>query len=174
MAKPTFAKMGLKAKNDTKIVIIGDQEIEVKQYLPIQKRLELISKVANNSADANNFANPVKVEVFFDLEVMYYYTNITFTEKQKEDFIKTYDLLKENGIFDIIIDNIPEGEYESLWTDTWSCISEIYKYKNSILGIMDTIKTDYNEVGSDLDEFLAQMGDEENLQFLKTVVTKLG
>lgn len=174
MAKPTFAKMGLKAKNDTKIVIIGEQEIEVKQYLPIQKRLELISKVANNSADANNFANPVKVEVFFDLEIMYYYTNITFTEKQKEDFIKTYDLLKENGIFDIIIDNIPEGEYESLWADTWSCISEIYKYKNSILGIMDTIKTDYNEVGSDLDEFLAQMGDENNLQFLKTVVTKLG
>lgn len=174
MAKPTFAKMGLKAKNDTKIVIIGEQEIEVKQYLPIQKRLELISKVANNSADANNFANPVKIEVFFDLEVMYYYTNITFTEKQKEDFIKTYDLLKENGIFDIIIDNIPEGEYESLWTDAWSCISEIYKYKNSILGIMDTIKTDYNEVGSDLDEFLAQMGDENNLQFLKTVVTKLG
>lgn len=174
MAKPTFAKMGLKAKNDAKIVIIGEQEIEVKQYLPIQKRLELISKVANNSADDNNFANPVKVEVFFDLEVMYYYTNITFTEKQKEDFIKTYDLLKENGIFDIIIDNIPEGEYESLWTDTWSCISEIYKYKNSILGIMDTIKTDYNDVGSDLDEFLAQMGDEENLQFLKTVVTKLG
>lgn len=174
MAKPTFAKMGLKAKNDVKTIMIGDQEVEVKQYLPIQKRLELISNVANNSADANNFANPVKIEVFFDLEVMYYYTNIAFTDKQKDEFIKTYDLLKENGVFDIIIENIPEGEYESLWADTWSCISEIYKYKNSILGIMDTIKTDYSEVGADLDEFLSQMGDENNLQFLKTVVTKLG
>lgn len=174
MAKPTFAKMGLKAKNDTKIVIIGEQEIEVKQYLPIQKRLELISKVANNSADANNFANPVKVEVFFDLEVMYYYTNITFTEKQKEDFIKTYDLLKENGIFDIIIDNIPEGEYDSLWADTWSCISEIYKYQNSILGLLDIIRTDYEGVGADIEELWSQLSDKENVSFLRDVMTKLG
>lgn len=174
MAKPTFAKMGLKAKNDIKTIMIGEQEVEVKQYLPIQKKLELIGNVASFSADENNFANPVKVDVFFNLEVMYHYTNITFTEKQKEDFIKTFDLLKEHGIFDLIRDTIPSEEYYSLYEDTWKCISEIYKYKNSVLGIMDTIRTDYNDVGSDLDKFLAEMGDENNLQFLKTVVTKLG
>lgn len=174
MAKPTFAKMGLKAQNDIKTITIGDQEIEVKQYLPIQKKLDLISNVANFSADANNFANPVKIDVFFSLEMMYHYTNITFTDKQKEDFIKTFDLLKENGVLDKVRDAIPSEEYYSLYDDTLNCISEIYKYKNSVLGIMDTIRTDYNEVGSDLDEFLKQMGDEKNMEFLKTVVTKLG
>lgn len=174
MAKPTFAKMGLKAQNDIKTITIGEQEIEVKQYLPIQKKLDLISNVANFSADANNFANPVKIDVFFSLEVMYHYTNITFTDKQKEDFIKTFDLLKENGVLDKVRDAIPSEEYYSLYDDTLNCISEIYKYRNSVLGIMDTIRTDYNEVGSDLDEFLKQMGDEKNMEFLKTVVTKLG
>lgn len=174
MAKPTFAKMGLKAKNDTKIIMIGEQEIEVKQYLPVQKRLELISNVANYSADANNFANPVKVEVMFDLEVVFAYTNITFTEKQKADLVKLYDLLKENGIFDLIIDAIPEGEYDSLWADTWSCISEIYRYQNSILGLLDIIKTDYNDTGLNIEELWSKLADRENVEFLQDVMTKLG
>lgn len=174
MAKPTFAKMGLKAKNDIKTITIGEQEIEVKQYLPIQKKLDLISNVANFSADANNFANPVKVEVFFDLEVVFAYTNIAFTEKQKEDLIKLYDLLKENGIFDIIIEAIPEEEYDSLWADTWSCISEIYKYQNSILGLLDIIRTDYEGVGADIEKLWSELSDKENVSFLRDVMTKLG
>ena len=56
----------------------------------------------------------------------------------------------------------------------WDCINEVYKYRSSVLGIMDTIKTDYNGVGADLEDFLAKMGDEENMTFLKNVVTKLG
>lgn len=174
MAKPTFAKMGLKAKNDIKTIMIGEQEVEVKQYLPVQKKLELISKVANFSSDVNNFANPVKVEVFFDLEVVFAYTNIAFTEKQKEDLVKLYDLLKENKIFDIIIEAIPEEEYDSLWADTWSCISEIYKYQNSILGLLDIIRTDYEGVGADIEELWSQLSDKENVSFLRDVMTKLG
>lgn len=174
MAKPTFAKMGLKAKNDIKTITIGEQEIEVKQYLPVQKKLELISKVANFSSDANNFANPVRVEVFFDLEIVFAYTNIAFTEKQKEDLVKIYDLLKENGIFDIIIEAIPEEEYDSLWADTWSCISEIYKYQNSILGLLDIIRTDYEGVGADIEKLWSELSDKENVSFLRDVMTKLG
>lgn len=174
MAKPTFAKMGLKAKNDIKTIMICEQEVEIKQYLPVQKKLELISNVANYSADANNFANPVKVEVMFDLEVVFAYTNITFTEKQKEDLVKLYDLLKENGIFDLIIDAIPEEEYDSLWADTWSCISEIYRYQNSILGLLDIIKTDYSETGEGIEELWSKLANKEGVEFLQEVMTKLG
>ena len=174
MAKPTFAKMGLKAKNDIKTIVIGEQEIEVKQYLPIQKKLELISNVANYSADENNFANPVKIEVFLNLEIMYNYTNITFTDKQKEDFIKTYDLLEENGIFDLVIPMIPKEEYESLVEDTWDCISEIYKYNNSVLGLMNIIRNDYNGVGADIEKLWSELSDKDNVSFLRDVMDKLG
>ena len=174
MAKPTFAKMGLKAKNDIKTIMIGEQEVEVKQYLPIQKKLDLISDVVNYSADANNFANPVKIDVFFNLEVMYNYTNITFTDKQKEDFIKTFDILKENGILDMVRDAIPSEEYYSLYEDMLQCISEIYKYQNSVLGLLDIIKNDYNDVGADIEKLWGELSDKENVSFLRDVMTKLG
>lgn len=174
MAKPTFAKMGLKAQNDIKTITIGEQEIEVKQYLPIQKKLDLISNVANFSADANNFANPVKVDVFFSLEIMYHYTNIAFTDKQKEDFIKTFDLLKENGVLDKVKDAIPAEEYYFLYERTWECIQEIYKYQNSVLGLLDIIKTDYEGVGADIEKLWGELSDKENVSFLRDVMTKLG
>ena len=91
MAKVPFTKLGLKKIEDTKTISICDQDVEVKQYLPISDKINIITNVIENSADDNNFANPVKVEVFANLEIMYAYTNISFTDKQKEDPTKLYD-----------------------------------------------------------------------------------
>ena len=88
--KPTFAKMGLKLNTDITTISIGEQEVEVKQYLPVNEKLMLIGRVINNSADENNFANPIKLDVFTALEIVFTYTNISFTEKQKEDLVKLY------------------------------------------------------------------------------------
>ena len=45
--------------------------------------------------DNNNFANPVKLNVFLRLEIIFNYTNISFTDKQKEDLVKLYDILEK-------------------------------------------------------------------------------
>ena len=85
MSRVPFTKLGLKKKEEIKNITINDQVIEVKQYLPISDKINIITNVIENSADDNNFANPVKVEVFANLEIMYAYTNISFTDKQKGD-----------------------------------------------------------------------------------------
>ena len=81
MAKIAFTKLGLTkaAESATKTVEINGQPIEVKQYLPINEKLVLIGNVLNQSADENNFANPIKLDVFTSLEVVFAYTNISFT-----------------------------------------------------------------------------------------------
>ena len=103
MAKVAFTKLGLKKKDEVKTVNINNNVIEVKQYLPINEKLELIGRVLNQAADDNNFSNPVKLEVFTALEIVFTYTNISFTDKQKEDLIKLYDILESNNIFNLII-----------------------------------------------------------------------
>jgi hypothetical protein len=64
MAKPTFAKFGLKVDQSVKKVVFNEQEFEVKQYLPIGNKLDLISNIVNNSIDDNNFANPARIEIY--------------------------------------------------------------------------------------------------------------
>ena len=172
--KPTFAKLGLKLNNNIKTIEINNQEIEVKQYLPITDKLELISSVINWAADANNFANPVKIEVFTKLEIVFRYTNLTFTEKQREDPGKLYDLLEENHIFEQIFSMIPESELNYLIKNTAECVTAIYAYNNSVMGVLERLNNNYDETNFDinkLQEDLASIGD---VSLLQDVLKKLG
>ena len=173
MAKVSFIKLGLKKREEIKNIPINDQVIEVKQYLPISDKINIITNVIENSADDNNFANPVKVEVFANLEIMYAYTNISFTDKQKEDPTKLYDLLEENGVIAEVIAAIPENEYALLlgWID--ETIEAFYTYRNSVLGILDTISADYSNLSLDATNLQKQIADPENLKLLKSIMSKL-
>ena len=100
MAKVAFTKLGLKKKDEVKTVDLNGITVEVKQYLPINDKLALISNVLNSSHDQSaNFANPIQLEVIGTIEIIMAYTNLSFTEKQKEDYAKLYDLLEENGMY---------------------------------------------------------------------------
>ena len=174
MSRVPFTKLGLKKKEEIKNITINDQVIEVKQYLPISDKINIITNVIENSADDNNFANPVKVEVFANLEIMYAYTNISFTDKQKGDPTKLYDLLEENGIIAEVIAAIPENEYALLlgWID--ETIEAFYTYRNSVMGIMEQISEDYSNLSLDATEIQQKLADPQNLELLKNVMTKLG
>lgn len=175
MAKVAFTKLGLKKKDEVKTVNINNNIIEVKQYLPINDKLALISRVINLSHDSsNNFANPVQVEVIGTIEIIIAYTNLSFTEKQKEDYAKLYDLLEENGITKDLIGAIPEDEYAFLIDGINDSIEAVYKYQNSILGILETVSQDYSNLELDATKIQEKMANPDNLAMLKDVLTKLG
>ena len=174
MAKVSFSKLGLKVNQDIKTIIFNNQSIEVKQYLPINEKLELISNVINASHDDNNFANPVKISIFTTLEIMYAYTNINFTDKQKEDPTKLYDMLVSSGLIAAVVNAIPEAEYNEVLCGVSDSIDAIYTYRNSVMGILDVVQNDYDGLNLDAQNIQAAIADPENLTLLKSVVTKLG
>lgn len=174
MAKVAFTKLKLQKKQEVKIVEYNDSKIEVKTYLPVNEKLKLISDVINLSADENNFANPVKVNLFTKLGIIEYYTNITFTEKQKENPANLYDLFEESGLLNDIIAVIPADEIYNLYQDVESCTEAIYKYKNSIMGILEAISTDYEGLNMDIEGLYKKLNDKENIDFLGDVLAKMG
>lgn len=172
--KPTFAKLSLKLDNNIKTIVINEQEIEVKQYLPINDKLDLISTVINLSMDDNNFANPVKVQVYTKLEILFRYTNLSFTDKQKDDLVKIYDLLESNHIFDLIIAEIPESEYKYICESTEKCVKEIYAYSNSIMGVLERLSADYSQTSFDMDALKTKLENIGDVSLLQDIVDKLG
>lgn len=174
MAKVSFTKLGLKMNQEVSTIEFNEQIIEVKQYLPINTKLELISNVINMSADENNFANPVKVSIFTTLEILYAYTNINFTDKQKEDPAKLYDILISSGLVAKIVEAIPEAEYNEVICGVADSIEAFYNYRNSILGIFDTISQDYSNLDFDASSIQSKLSDPENLNLLRDVLAKLG
>lgn len=174
MAKVSFSKLGLKVNQDIKTIIFNNQSIEVKQYLPVNEKLELISNVINASHDDNNFANPVKVSIFTTLEIMYAYTNINFTDKQKEDLTKLYDMLVSSGLIAAVVNVIPEAEYHEVLCGVSDSIDAIYTYRNSVMGILEQVSQDYSALDLDATKIQEKLADPENMAFLKEVTTKLG
>ena len=174
MAKVSFAKLSLARNQEVKKVEWGEYTIEVKQYLPINEKLNLISNVINAAHDENNYSNPVKVDVYTALEIMYAYTNINFTEKQKEDVTKLYDLIVSSGLYAKVLEAIPGSEHCNLLNAIKKSIDAIYAYQNSVMGILDTISTDYSNLDLDASEIQKKIGDPENMELLRSVLAKLG
>ena len=57
---------------------------------------------------------------------------------------KLYDILVSTGIFADIIAVIRENDWKEIQNSTWDTIKNIYDYRNSVLGILESITTDYS------------------------------
>ena len=112
--------------------------------------------------------------MFLDLEVVFKYTNLTFTDKQNEDFPKLYDLLAGAGFFDTLHSVMPKDEYHNLSIEAGEALRGIHEYKNSAYGILETISQDYSNLNLDIDALTSKLANAENLDVVKDVVTKLG
>lgn len=179
MAKVPFSKLDVKL-NSSEIVVNHETskgenvQFEVKNYLPIKEKMELVSRIINQSTDDNGFYNPMRVKLYTTLEVVYAYTNLTFTPKQKEDPFKLYDLLVSTGLYDNITNHICREDLEELEGSIWDTIKSIYDYKNSVMGILDDISTDYSNLNLDASEIHSKLADPENMALLRQVLDKLG
>lgn len=173
MAKVSFTKLGLKMDQEIKTIKFNEQEIEIKQYIPIEAKLQFIENVLNKSAVDMYFYNQGKIEIFFAMEVIYNYTNINFTDKQKDDILGLFDKFVSTGLYKEILNNIPTSEIKFLKEVIQDQIKEIYRYRDSALGIMEAMKTDYDNLDLDIDKLTQELTENENLGLVKEVVEKL-
>ena len=86
MAKVSFSKLGLTKNTNIKNIEYNGQNIEVKQYLPINDKAIIASNVLNYTIGngTTRFINPLQVEVYTLLQIIEKYTNINFTDKQEK------------------------------------------------------------------------------------------
>lgn len=174
MAKASFAKLNLKVNNSIKTIVWNETAIEIKQYLPIEEKITLVSNVINNSIDDNDFYNPIRLEIYTTLEIVYMYTNFNITEKMKEDCFKIYDIIISSGLYDKIVETIPERELTEIQDSIHKVIDNIYSYKNSAAGILNLISKDYSNLNLDLKAINDTITDPNQLALLKEIAPLLG
>lgn len=175
MAKVSFTKLGLKVNQEIKTIKWNGQIIDIKQYIPVSDKLVLMSNVINLSYDTQtNFSNHTKIDVYTKLNIVEAYTNINFTDKQKENVCKLYDLFVSSGLMELILSNIPQQEINEITVGIEQSVKALYAYQNSAMGILDVIKSDYSNLDLDATMIQEKIANPENLSLLKDIIDKLG
>ena len=141
MAKVTYASLKLKINLDVEKFTFNGSEIEVKQYLPINDKYDLINITLQNAFEDGVF-HPLKMDLYFHLYIVMMYTNITFTEKQKEDEAKLYDILNSSGLMEKVLETIPKAEYEELYNYLMECSVQLTNHNRSITTLITSLIND--------------------------------
>ena len=137
MAKISFNKLNLKKDTTINVIKIGDVEIEVKNYLPIEEKMSLIDLVVQDSMEYG-FVNPLKLEKYFNLYFVYKYTNISFSDANRKDEDALYDILETNGVIDAVVQASPD-DYSYLFEKCEEYLEKYEKFQNSFYGMATKI-----------------------------------
>ena len=175
MAKVSFTKLNKIKSLEPIDIKIGEETISVVQYLPLEKKLTIMQNIIQQAGNnEEGFYNIVKLTVFYTIEMLRAYTNISFTEKQLEDPQKLYDIIILNKIWDTIKQSIPEDEVNYIWENTCALAREITDYNHSALGILKLAKEDYSDLELDVNDLTNTLTQSENnLNLVKSLLTKL-
>ena len=92
---------------DTEIINFHGLEIEIKQYLPMEKKLELAYTIYNSCIDKDNgllVVNENSMDIIKTYFITQYYTNLTLPK----DYFEGADLLISTGLYEVIKENIKD------------------------------------------------------------------
>ena len=141
MAKISYANMKLKINTDVNTFDFCGQKVEVLKYLPAQDKYDLLMITLQKSYE-DGIYNDFKLNLYFSMHLVYMYTNISFTEKQREDELKLYDNLKSNGFFDKFYAALDENEYNELFDQLGDIRDALTDYNKGINAIVNRIIND--------------------------------
>lgn len=174
MAKLSFSKLGLKVNDYVSNFTFGENKIEVKAYLPLEDKITLVQAILNETVDDNGYYNPIQLETFKVIEMTAAYTNISFTEKQRENPYKLYDQLVSSGFWATLSASIPNSEMSYVNGKIQHLIDNIYKHRNSAAGILENLNVDYEKLDALSGDIQKNLSDKDNLTLVRDVLTKMG
>lgn len=137
--------------------------------------MDIAQSVIQQVIDFNNeFLNEFAFHMYMDLAIVFNYTNLSFTDKQKEDLYKLYDLLVGSGFMKELKKQVDCNQTDDLEVYIYETLNGYYKYHNSVYGIMDAMNQNYSNLNLDVNELQDKISNPESLSLVKDILTKMG
>lgn len=164
-------KISYQDKIENEEITYDGQTFNVRSWIPMEDKLALIGNIINASIDDNTFYNPARLHIFYVMNMVKEYTDIDFKEM---NIMYAYDLLDVSGLWDIIEKYIDENEINFIKQNIKETITNIYAYKNSVLGMIDAMNQKSEDLKVDGEALQKVIGDPENLTLVKQILDNLG
>lgn len=137
-----YKDLNLHTDNDMYYIEVQGKKINIKKYLPINDKKDLIEITLQKAEEADGTYNEILIDMYFNLHLVYLYTDITFTDEDREDEMKLYDELESSGMLERILNKIPDEEYNVLMDYLKAMRREISSYKHSAAAMVQKLVVD--------------------------------
>lgn len=158
MTKITYNKLELNNVNidDNIIVLDNKQEVSIKAYLPIQDKINLIDMVVQESiVEGTGYVDPILSDIIFHTYIVIFYSNVAFTDSQKQNIFKLYDQMERSGFITKVVQAIPNDEYDHLVTSLEKRIEKVDRDLASVVRLiqegMEQLKATFSDAEGSLE-----------------------
>lgn len=140
-------------------------EIQVTQYLSVKDKYDLIM-VALQHSYVGGIYNDLLLKMYFELNIVFMYTNIVFSAEDRADSSTLYDTLQTSGLIEEVMKRIDTLELTTLLSMRDRILEQMRIRKGSLIGFL-------NEAIGDLPEKVQKAMDmlkEIDVEKLKAIV----
>lgn len=148
MEKVKFTDLGIELSEETEKIIFNNKEIEIKKYLPISQRYDIIM-IALQKAYEDGIYNSLKLDEYFNLNIIYSYTNIEFSAEDREDEDTLYDKIEQSGLLNAVLLALDKDQYQEMVNILTEITDVRQKFENSTAGML---KKFFNEISVNADQ----------------------
>lgn len=154
-------------------------EIGVVPYLSINDKYDLVMITLQKSLEKGIY-NHVKLDMYFELHIIYMYTNIQIDNDDCTDEAELYDTLKRSGLIDKVLEQIDDNEIETLYSYIYEMEDVLMNYKSTfgsaltyaidqLPANMEKVKDIFENLNPEkIEELVGLLGNKVNLPFETT------
>lgn len=113
----------------------NEKEIEVVKYISSDDKYDIVMITLQNSEE-DGIYNPIKLDIYFHLYLVYTYTNIVFSNEDKADEFALYDALLTSGFMEEFLKHINIRDYTEMQDEIEEIAEMKMKYNISTASIV--------------------------------------
>jgi hypothetical protein len=134
-----YSDLGININTAVNTITINGHEVNVKQYLPVDKKAGIID-LSTRGAISDGVVNETLMEAYLHVFMVEHYTDIQFEENDSFDLFDIYDQLHSSGTLDIIIKAMNPAEYSYIFETALAAMNSLNSFNRShaaaLLGAM--------------------------------------
>ena len=136
-----YKDLKLKRNDDLISFTQGNNKFNIKKYLPIEDKYDIVMITIQKSAE-DGIYNPIKLDMFFHLNLVYMYTDLEFSDEDRANESKLYDEMKSTGFLAEFLKRIDEDEYKEMLSNIEDIVCELKQYNTSAASIFKNFIND--------------------------------
>lgn len=170
-----LTELGYVPNDEKKEITMGNATIEIKKCLPYEQILDMMQLAMSLALGDRPFVSMPIYEISSNLVLVKGYTNLDLSkldaaELSPKDLYETYDILINKNIISQVKDYIDAGQLKFYETTLKGTIDNLIAYRNSAVGMVDTLAANSKQNADALNQSLDMINDPDKFTEVRKIV----